>query len=180
MPRLLVKKTKRNATPPCGRRIDYQVPTSPFQKLIEDRRTKLGLTIREVASPIAEITKSAFHPGTLWIWTHSTNGFPAPKSATPARLAALAQVLKLDRQAMLQALDASRALYTARENPEPQSARDALLVLIEILAADKRRVLNRDWILNLARRLHAGANATGPAIDVPARQTHKKTPRSTT
>lgn len=177
MPRLLANKTKRNPKPPCGRRIDYQVPTSPFQKMLDGRAAELGLSVGAIADQVADITGQKFNRGSYWIWTHSTNGYPSPRSATPARLAAIARVLKLDQKKMLQALDASRALYTQREIPVPQPSRDALLTLIEILAADKRRTLNRQWVLNLARRLHAGAIAeTAPS----ARATRKSAPRSST
>ena len=44
----------------------------------------------------------------------------------------------------------------------PQNSTDALADLIAILEHDRRESIGRAWILNLAKKLHAGAAPRSP------------------
>lgn len=154
MPKLLVNRKSPRKTPPCGRRIDYRVPHSPFQKLVEAERLRRGLSYADLAKTLSR-PKSKVDPSSIWIWTHSENGFPHPKSFTQERMRALASTLEIPLPRMQEALDASRHLYTKRETPMPVAASDAFGQFIETLENDKRQVIKKEYVLNLARRFHA-------------------------
>ena len=152
MPTLLVnrKKSERRKAPPCGRVIHYTTPHSPFQKLLEHARAKYALSTRELAARI-NTSQSNY-----WIWTHSMNGYPSPRSFKDAHLKALSKTLKIPEQEIKDAIDASRSIYSPGEIATPRPSSDALLALIEVLKNDKRVRLNRSYVLNLALNLHAG------------------------
>lgn len=151
MPRLLVQRRGRRKVPPCGRLIEYRPPHSPFQKLIDSQRKRYGLSGRELADRI-RVPQS-----TLWIWLHSLNGFPHPKSCKPVHLVRLSKILKIPHQKIGAALDASRHIVTPTENPMPHEEFNALGHFIEILENDKRQTISKDYALNLARNLYNGA-----------------------
>lgn len=156
MPTLLTQKTKRRALPPCGRVNEYQSPHSPWQKLVDGKRLALDMSYGDLAEHVG------VHRSTLWIWTHNKNGFPHPKSCKTEHLQAIAKALKIDLDELEAALDASRRLYTPRENPMPQDALDAFDTLLAALEADKRTYVKVEYVINLARRIKASAAA--PAI----------------
>ena len=151
MPTLLVnrKKSERRKAPPCGRVIHYTTPHSPFQKLLEHARAKNGLSTRELAERI-NTSQSNY-----WIWTHSTNGYPSPRSFKEAHLKALSKTLKIPEQEIKDAIDASRSFYSPGELPPPRPSVDALQTLIEVLKNDKRVRLARTYVLNLVLNLQA-------------------------
>lgn len=155
MPTLLTQRRPRKK-PPCGRIIQYQVPHSPFQKLIDGRRAEMGLSYADLAEPLG------INRGSVWIWMHNANGFPHPKSCKPEHLLTLAKVLKLDHAEIQRALDASRHLYTPREESPLPQARDALATLIEVLEHHAAKVVRVSYVLNLAKRLQAGVPVPAP------------------
>jgi transcriptional regulator with XRE-family HTH domain len=140
--------------PPCGRLIEYQPPHSPFQKLIDSRRKRCGLSGRDLADRIG-VSQS-----TVWIWLHNINGYPHPKSFKPEHLSRLSEVLKIPEVKLKSALDASRHIFTPTEHPTPHKAFDVFGHFIEILEHDKRRHVSKDYVLNLAKNLHRGAKVT--------------------
>lgn len=155
MPSLITKRKKPNPVPPCGRRIVYVNPHSPFQKLVESKRLKLGKSIRELAEEISEATprESTLNPGSLWIWLRNTNGYPHPKSATKGRLRALARVLRVPLPLLEEKLDISRHLFTAREHSEPKRSQKAIVQFLEIMRNDKRIYVSKARVVNLAQSL---------------------------
>lgn len=157
MPRLLSQRRPgRRKMPPCGRVINYRAPHSPFQKLIDSARVKRRLSGRELANLI-KIKGVPLSQSTLWIWLHNENGYPHPKSFTEKHLAQFAKALRLSPEAIREALDASRHLYTDREHPMPHKAFNSFGRFIEILEHDKRQNVSRTYVLNLARTLYNGA-----------------------
>jgi transcriptional regulator with XRE-family HTH domain len=143
--------------------IEYQQPTSPFQKLIEAARLKNGYSTRGLAADVG------VNQSTLWIWLHSKNGFPAPKSFKEQHLQSLSRLLHIPEQEIRSAIDASRLLYTPGEIPPPAPSIDAFAAFIQILENDKRVRLLRSYVINLAKNLHAGAAAqvrTSPVSDI--------------
>lgn len=155
MPRLIHKRKKPNPVPRCGRRMVYVSPHSPFQKLVESERRKWGLSIKEVADRVSDLTprEPALNPGSFWIWLRNVNGFPHPKSCTKGRLVALARVLRVPLPRLQETLDASRHLFTQRELVEPAESQLALEQFIEIIKNDRRTNLPRARLLNLAESL---------------------------
>jgi transcriptional regulator with XRE-family HTH domain len=151
MPRLIIQRSGRRKIPPCGRLIEYKEPHSPFQKLIDSQRKRYGLSGRDLADKIG-VSQS-----TLWIWLHNLNGYPHPKAFKPQHLQRLSRALKIPESKIRSTLDASRHIFTPRENPTPQEPFDALGSLIEILENDKRHTISRSYVLNLAKNLHRGA-----------------------
>jgi transcriptional regulator with XRE-family HTH domain len=151
MPRLIIQRSGRRKIPPCGRLIEYKEPHSPFQKLIDSQRRRYGFSGRDLAERIG-VSQS-----TLWIWLHSLNGFPHPKSFNHRHLDRLSRVLKTPADKIKRALDASRHLFTPTENPMPHDAFDALGRLIEILENDRRHTISRSYVLNIAKNLYRGA-----------------------
>lgn len=151
VPRLITQRKKPRRIPPCGRLINYLPPHSPFQKLIDTVRTRRRISVRGLARKIG------VSPSTLWIWLHSENGFPHPKSFKGQHLKKLSHALGLSKKAIERTIDASRHVYTAREKPTPHVSLDALRQFIEILDHDRRQTVSRSYILNLAKRLYSGA-----------------------
>lgn len=156
MPRLIIQRGKRRKVPPCGRLIEYREPHSPFQKLIHSEMKRYGLSGRELARKLSQ-PRRPVSQSTLWIWLHNTNGFPHPKSFNADHVRLLSQALKIPQIQISRALDASRHLFTAIEDPMPHAAFDALGRFINILENDKRQTISRSYALNLAKTLHRGA-----------------------
>ena len=155
MPKLITTKSKK-PLPACGRRIEYVAPTSPWQKLVDAARIKLGLSFEDIATAIDG------NKGSVWIWFHNKNGYPHPKSFTAERATALYRVLKLDPHVAATALDASRHLYTAKETPMPFKAVNAFAQFIEAIEQIKQQRIYRSTILNIARRCQAGLSPVNP------------------
>ena len=151
MPRLITQRKTLRRVPPCGRLIHYRAPHSPFQKLIDSARHRLRFSVRDLARRI-QVSQS-----TLWIWLHSENGFPHPKAFRPEHLDQLSRALSISKTAIRHALDASRHLYTARENRTPPAALDAFQSFIDILDHDCRQTVSRSYVVNLAKKLYSGA-----------------------
>jgi len=157
MPKLLTDRPKaRRKLPPCGRIINYVEPHSPFQRLIDDRRREMAakdpdLSVRGLARRLG-ISQS-----TLWIWLHNENGYPHPKSFKDEHLQALSRVLKLPAEDIRKAIDASRVMYQPKRAVMPVATRDAFKAFIDILSNDRREVLARTFVLNLAKSLYNGA-----------------------
>lgn len=161
MPRLITKRRRPNPKPPCGRKITYVSPHSPFQKLVEAQRLKKDMSISELADRISDATprENELNPGSLWIWLRNQNGFPHLKSCTRTRLSALARVLAIPLPRLQEALDSSRHIFTAREHREPQRAVNSLERLVAILKNDRRVYVRRTKILNIAESLLAGSRS---------------------
>lgn len=157
MPKLISQRKKgRRKVPPCGRLIEYVAPSSPFQKLVDSRREEQGLSGRELANRII-VDGRPVSQATFWIWMHSPNGYPHPKSFKHEHMRQLAKVLKLPIKKLEIALDASRHLYTERENPMPHEAFDSFSRFIEILENDRRKTISLSYVINLAKNLHSGS-----------------------
>jgi len=146
MPKLITRKKKVYAK----KRVKFSAPHSPFQKLVDKARLAKKLSIAALAASL----KPKVNRGSMWIWLHNENGYPSKNSATPARLESLSKVLGIPLPQLQEALDASRLLY-GTEIPVPPT-QDALGDLIEILEQDRRVTIRKDWVLNLAKRLHQG------------------------
>jgi transcriptional regulator with XRE-family HTH domain len=131
--------------------IHYRSPHSPFQKLIDSKRHRLRISVRELARQI-HVSQS-----TLWIWLHSENGFPHPKAFKPEHVERLSRTLSISKTAIQRAIDASRHLYTAREKPAPHAALDGFRDFIDILEHDRRQTVSRSYVVNLAKKLYSGA-----------------------
>lgn len=126
--------------------------------MIEAARTKLRLSLRELAKEM-KTRKAAVDQSTLWVWIHTTNGYPAPRSFTASHLRALASSLKLKETDVRKALDESRAIYAGRPEPTPRPQLEGLDVLIETLENSTKATVKRMWVLHLAKSLRATAQA---------------------
>lgn len=93
----------------------------------------------------------------MWIWLHNENGFPHPKAFRSTHVGQLGRVLGLSNSAIAKAIDASRHIYTAREKPAPHATLDAFENFIDIMEHDRRLTISRGYVVNLAKRLYAGA-----------------------
>jgi transcriptional regulator with XRE-family HTH domain len=153
MPKLLIHRKKPNPVPPCGKRIVYQVPHSPFQKLIEAARLAHQMSYRELAEELG------VEHSTLWQWLHTQNGVPHARSFKDQHLASLSRALKIPVPQIKEAFDASRHRFTAQEDPAPTSSTDALEGFIEALGNDKRERISKQYALNLAKTFLASAKS---------------------
>lgn len=135
--------------------VRFSVPHSPFQKLIDARRMELDLSI----AALAKMIRPSLHRGSLWIWLHNENGYPAKRSCTPARMKSISAVLDIPLPQLQQALDASRTVYSQQQVPVPSQLNDALGELISILEKDPRDYVTKNWVLNMAKRLRESAIA---------------------
>ena len=172
MPKLITTKSKK-PLPACGRRIEYVAPSSPWQKLVDAARTKLGLSFEDLATAIEG------NKGSVWIWFHTKNGFPHPKSFTADRAAALYRVLKLDPSVAARALDASRHLYTDKETPVPFKTVNAFAQFIESIESISQQRIYKSTILNIARRCQAGLSPANPGHpEYPDSRSESPGPRS--
>src|SRR5207253_8516186 len=70
------------------------------------------------------------------------------------------QILKIPEINIGTALDASRHLFSPRENPMPHETFDAFGRFIEILENDKRKMMSKSYVLNIAKGLFRGAKVT--------------------
>jgi hypothetical protein len=93
----------------------------------------------------------------MWIWLHNENGYPHPKAFSSKQVGELGRVLGISKSAIAKAIDASRHVYTARERPAPHATLDAFENFIDIVEHDRRQTVSRSYVLNLAKRLYAGA-----------------------
>lgn len=159
MPRLIVQRHGRplRKIPPCGRRIEYVEPRSPFQKLVNAAMHKQRMSGRSLALMVTDAAGNPTSQSTLWIWLHNTNGFPHPKSFGESHLRTLARAIKVPVMKLREALDASRHLYTPNEDPMPHKLFDAFARFIEIMENDKRHMLSRSYVINIAKTLRNGA-----------------------
>jgi transcriptional regulator with XRE-family HTH domain len=158
MPRLLINKKvsqKRDAGP---KKVTFTNPHSPFQKLVESARVEKRLSYAQLAEKIGDSHKSV-HPGTIWIWLHNLNGYPAPRSCRPEHLKRLARVLNVPLPRLQESLDASRHIFTRQENPVPVATINAWAEFVGWLENDKRTKISRTVVLNMARRFMASAQA---------------------
>lgn len=162
MPKLIINRRKAPPTPPCGRKIEFVTPFSPFQKLVDQAIKSMPsekfpdrmMSYHECAAKIG------VHKASFWAWLHSKNGCPHPNSLKPEILKNISDFLKIPLPRLQESIDASRHLYTKRETPAPTASLDAFKGLIRILENDKRTTLTRSYVLNLAKRLYAGAKAS--------------------
>jgi transcriptional regulator with XRE-family HTH domain len=134
----------------------YGLPHSPFQKLIDGARLEKDFSLRRLADAIGTSHSS------LNIWLTNANGYPHPKAFKQRHLTALARVLGLPASRIQGALDQSRRLYTTSENPMPPTVVDSFRSLIEILENDRRTLIRRKTVLNMAKRLYAGSSTPRP------------------
>ena len=169
MPTLLTQRTsKKRKKPPCGRIIEFVLPHSPFQVLIDQARISKGYSIRELALLIDE--EGAHHPySTLYLWLHSKTGVPTKKSFSNKHVQALAKHLGLKETDIRGAVDTSSYRFTPCAEPVPQPAIDVFAQFITTLENDKRINFNRNYVLNLAKRLYAGAVASKKSPVPPAK-----------
>ena len=158
MPRLLInKKVSQKRDKPA--KATFTNPHSPFQKIVESARVEKRLSYAQLATEMAK-TGSNVHPGTLWIWIHNLNGYPAPRSCTPARLRSLGRVLNVPLPRLKETLDASRHLFARQEEtPLPTATINAWEEFVGWLENDQRAKISRTVVLNMARRFMASAKA---------------------
>lgn len=157
MPKLISQRRPgRRKVPPCGRLMESFDPHSPFQKLVDAARKKQRLSGRELANKII-VDGEPVAQSTLWIWLHNRNGHPHPKSFDERHLIQLARAIRVPAEKLRRALDASRHLYTERENPMPHELLDSFARFIEILENDRRQNISKSFVLNLAKTLYNGA-----------------------
>lgn len=158
MPRLL---TNRKATSKL-RKINFVTPFSPFQKLVESRRVEKRLSYADLAKKVSDKSLHV-HTGTLWIWLHTKNGHPHPRSCKPEHLRGLSSVLNIPLPQLKESLDASRHLFTKSERAVPTASIDGWKEFVGWLENDKRTKISRTVVLNMARRFMAGAHASTAA-----------------
>lgn len=165
MPKLMTQRSGKRRKPACGRIVATAVPHSPFQKIIDAARLARGHTFRSLATAMKKAGGEVSH-NTLWGWINGPAGYPDEhRGFGSAHLRAFSRVLLIDQAELTGALDASRHLFTPKENPVPQDSIDAFGSFIETIRNDRRKTLLRTYVLNLAERLHAGS---GSPIEKPA------------
>jgi hypothetical protein len=158
MPRLLTDRKPSSKL----RKISFVTPFSPFQKLVESRRVEKRLSYADLAKKVSD-KKLQLHPGTLWIWLHTKNGHPHPRSCTPEHLRRLSRVLNVPLPQLKESLDASRHIFTKSERAVPTASLDGWKEFVGWLDNDKRTKISRTVVLNMAKRFMAGATASTAA-----------------
>lgn len=147
------KSAKSVHTRPGGYSLEYFNPHSPFQRLVAGAIERKQLSYRQAAAAIG------IAPSTLWVWLHNSTGFPAARTFRPEKhLPAIAKALGVPRDILEKSIDLSRLQFTAGVIPDPMPLLDAFADFIVILENTPGRTVNREKIIALARRLHAGAS----------------------
>jgi hypothetical protein len=157
MPKLLIKEPNKKSPLP-GRRREFSVvpeaggiqapPARPFKPRArpEGQRAPPGLQ-----------TAPAIHALVL---APSQEWTPCPM--TNERHHVLGKAIAVSVADLERSIDASRLLFSRGKVLPPVPSVDALESLIEILEQDHRAAVNRNYILNLATTLRAGAAASLP------------------
>lgn len=135
--------------------MQYTVPSSPFQKLIDTARQARGLSTRDLSAALNDAGAPTAQ-STVWTWLHHPNGYPHQRSFQKRHALALAQVLRLDADAVLSALDASRRMFTPKEQVAPAEVHDALRGIEEILRSGSTTYIKRATVLHLIQLARRG------------------------
>lgn len=159
MPRLLVQKKPSQRKP---RGLQYVVPSSPFQKLVDGQMRKRGLSGRQLAADMTD-AGAPTSQSTIWTWLHHPSGHPAPRSFKAAHMKALARQLGIKPADLHAAHDASLHRYTPKEKATPAETHEALALLEETIAAGTSSYVKRAWVLHLVQSIRRGANNQAPA-----------------
>jgi hypothetical protein len=135
-------------------RSNFTGPELPIQQLILKRRTALGYSIRELNRLVNDILPDSHRIplSTMWEWFNRENKHTRPIAEQTAK--AIAATLKVPYKEFAEAWDLSRLHLTENKIPEPQAQKSGLEILIEMLQNDKRQVIKKETILNIALRLH--------------------------
>lgn len=161
MPRLLIssRRTARSAAEQpakktskkrSARSTSFDLPHSPWQKLIDSKRREKRLTYRA----LGEVLK--VNPSVIWQWLHSKNGFPAPYAFTDDHLRLLSEELGIPMPQQKEALDASRRIYTAPDAPAvPMPSQDHFKQFLTVLKNDRRKFVSLSYVINLAETFYA-------------------------
>jgi hypothetical protein len=154
MPKLIVqRKNKRKSVPA---RTQYGVPSSPFQKLIHTAMTARGFSGRDLAARLTD-AGAPTSQSNLWTWLHHPNGYPGARSFKKPHAPALAKILGIRLLEIHAALDASRHIFTPKEQPSPAHAHDSLAALEEAISASSKKYITRARVLHLIRSLRMGS-----------------------
>ena len=156
MPKLLVQRKASKKS--VSRRKEYVAPFSPFQKLIHHAMQSQGVSGRQLAAKLDAIGVQAMQ-STIWIWLHTPNGHPHPKSFKKSHALGLAKVLGLPAQKVLDALDASRHIYGRKEAVTPAPTLDGLAALEEIIRGGTSTYVRRELVLNRIEMIRRGCTS---------------------
>ncbi len=95
---------------PCGKKRRLGQATSPWQRMIEDRRVELNKSLRAVS----DATGGAVSFNGLWQWLRATSGYPNPRNYSAAKNAALARALDLEPDTLAAAFEQSKLAHGLR------------------------------------------------------------------
>lgn len=146
------KRPKKN--PPRPPRQDlYGDPQSPWQQMIYYRLKGMDMSIRTLAEAI-EINR-----GTLWIWLHTKNGVPHPKSFKAHHMKRIAEALELDENTLRQAWDASRLQFSPSQAPLRESTLESLEGILEFFQSKKTTYIRRSQVVSMLSMLTTSAKS---------------------
>lgn len=132
---------------------EYYNPHSPFQRLINSAMERKQLSLRDITGEI-EVA-----PSTLWLWLHNKKGFPTGRSFDSKKhIPALSRILQVPQEMIKKSLDLSKLEFSEGLIPDPMPLLDAFGDFITIVERMPGRNVSKDKLLNLARRLYAGAS----------------------
>ena len=127
--------TKPEEAKPTRRRIVKRVePFSPWQVLIQDRCTELGLSSRALAAKIATKRREYEHT-TVWAWLRSPEGAPPGNTYTQDLNRRLAAAIGVSPDVLAEAFEESRRKFMITSNPTQQGP----LTVLRMLFAESKR-----------------------------------------
>jgi hypothetical protein len=164
MPRLRIN-SKSKSTPARAHR-HVGIPSSPFQKIIEQARIRAKMSTRELSRCINTRVGPKLHvnQSTVWFWMNSEAGYPSPRSFKPSHLRAMAGALELRETDIRAALDEARAIYSSVPAPAPRPQIDALATLELTVKNTTGQRVDRKWILHLIKSLRAQAESVQTVV----------------
>lgn len=135
---------------PAGTKRLISNANSPWQKLIESRRIELGLSLRELEVISNKGGSVGLTFNKLWNWLRHPDGYPSPRSYTPALNNKLARALHLSPGALSTAYAAARAAHGLDGRDASESKIDFTLSL---LAGDPRKTFTKAEVIALFKSL---------------------------
>jgi hypothetical protein len=155
MPKLLTKsknsKTSRKRT----------LPHSPFQMMLVDFMASHDLSNESMAALMSK-NGAKVNKSTIWIWTHSTNGYPNPRYFGEKHIKALAGVMMKKETEIREALDQSRGIYTGVYTPGPAPHHDSLQTLLELFQGKSTTWVRRQTVVNAIKAFMKTSTASKP------------------
>lgn len=135
-------------------RKNFTGPQMPFQQFIEKRRTEMGIPLRQLHRDVCDILPEDIKLPLSTFWEWANRSHKHVKSIRPEILKAVAAILKTPFDDLAKLWDISRVQFAEQTIPTPLPQRSGLEILIATLESNNRKYINRETILELAKRLN--------------------------